>query len=87
MRKKSIEISKEAVELAKLPFAVTITAGEAGGEPCFVAYNPEIPGCMAQGRTPEEAVESLVEAREMCIEGMLEYGVPVPEPRTSAGEK
>ena len=46
----------------------------------FAAYVPDLPGCVATGKTKEE-VESLIrEAIELHLEGMIEDGIPVPEP-------
>ncbi|MBC7347113.1 MAG: type II toxin-antitoxin system HicB family antitoxin [Clostridia bacterium] len=46
----------------------------------YSAYSPDIPGCVATGRTPEEARQRMQEAIEMHINGLLEDGLPVPEP-------
>lgn len=48
----------------------------------FFARHPDLPGCMSEGDTPEEAMRNLDEAREAWIETRLENGFPVPEPRT-----
>ena len=53
------------------------------GEPIFVASNPELPGCMAQGATEEEAIENLTEARIDYIASLLDDGLDVPEPMLS----
>ncbi len=50
------------------------------GKPCYCVYHPDLPGCMSDGETPEEAVESLADARRMWIEVGLEYGNTIPEP-------
>lgn len=41
----------------------------------------ELPGCMSQGDTPEEAVAMIKEAMELWLEVALEDGDPIPEPR------
>ena len=41
----------------------------------------ELPGCMSQGNTPEEAIEMIQEAMELWLEVALEDGLPIPEPR------
>jgi len=47
----------------------------------FIAEVPELPGCAADGSTPQEAlVEVQVIAREW-IETARELGRPVPEPK------
>ena len=46
----------------------------------FIAYCPEIPGANGQGRTKEEAKESLVEAIELILEDRREEGIRgIPE--------
>lgn len=46
----------------------------------FLARNPELEGCMAQGETPEAAQSNLLEARIDYIYFLLEDGLPVPDP-------
>lgn len=46
---------------------------------CYVAYHPELPNCVSQGDTPEEAAANLTEAVEMCIEHLEAHDIPVPE--------
>lgn len=41
----------------------------------------ELPGCMSQGDTPQEAMEMIQEAMELWLEIALEDGDPIPEPR------
>jgi antitoxin HicB len=41
----------------------------------------ELPGCMSQGDTPEEAIEMIRDAMRGWIGVALEDGIPVPEPR------
>ena len=47
----------------------------------FVADIPELPGCMAHGRTKSEAVTNAVAAIDLWIETAKEDGVLVPEAR------
>ncbi|MDA0837590.1 MAG: type II toxin-antitoxin system HicB family antitoxin [Planctomycetota bacterium] len=44
-------------------------------EDWFIAYCPEIPGANGQGRTPDEAKQSLSEAIELILEDRLEDGL------------
>ena len=34
----------------------------------FIAYAPELPGCMSDGETPQEALESIYDAIECWLE-------------------
>lgn len=47
----------------------------------FVAEVPELPGCMADGRTYQEAVAHAEVAIREWIETANELGRPVPEPK------
>ena len=47
----------------------------------FVVDVPELPGCMAHGPTPAEAVEAAQEAIALWIETARELGRSVPEPK------
>ena len=50
------------------------------GEAVFVARHPELPGCLAHGRTPEEAEGLLSDARSLYLESLIEEGVEPPRP-------
>ena len=41
----------------------------------YIAYSPEIPGANGQGRTKEEARESLVQAIALILEDRREEGL------------
>ena len=47
----------------------------------FVAEAPELPGCMAHGRTQEAALREIKEAMRLWIESAHERDEPVPEPK------
>ncbi|WP_297324250.1 type II toxin-antitoxin system HicB family antitoxin [Nitrosomonas sp.] len=46
----------------------------------YSAYVPDLPGCIATGATIEEAEQEIRDAIELHIEGMIEDGLPVPQP-------
>ena len=50
----------------------------------FSAYSPDLPGCVATGKTREETEERMHEAIEMHIHGLIEDGMPVPKSYSSA---
>jgi predicted RNase H-like HicB family nuclease len=71
----------EAKKLAALPYTISKLNDETtDGEPIIVLYNPELPGCMAQGTTMQEALDNLLDARQEYILSLLEDGQPVPLP-------
>jgi predicted RNase H-like HicB family nuclease len=47
----------------------------------YVAEVPELPGCMAHGRTQEVALANANEAIRLWIDTAKEFGDPVPEPK------
>ena len=51
----------------------------------FSAYVPDLPGCIATGKTRGELETLIREAIEFHIEGMRQHGEPVPEPSIEAG--
>ena len=46
----------------------------------YVASIPELQGCMAHGKTPEDAMREVAIARDLWIETAHEVGRSVPEP-------
>lgn len=42
----------------------------------------ELPGCISQGDTAEEAIAMIREAMALWLEVTLEDGLPIPEPRS-----
>jgi predicted RNase H-like HicB family nuclease len=49
----------------------------------FAAYLPDVPGCVATGKTRAETLERMRKAFAMHIAGLKEDGLPVPEPVSS----
>jgi predicted RNase H-like HicB family nuclease len=47
----------------------------------FIAEVPELPGCVADGRTHQEAVSNAETVIEEWIETALELKRPIPEPK------
>lgn len=61
-----------------LPYTIELTLDTNDG--WFVAVR-ELPGCMSQGDTPEEAIEMIRDAMEGWLSVALEDGITIPEPR------
>ncbi|MBC8489395.1 MAG: type II toxin-antitoxin system HicB family antitoxin [Bacteroidetes bacterium] len=47
----------------------------------FIVEAPELPGCMAHGNTPEDALKNAKEAIQLWIDTAKEFGDPIPEPK------
>jgi predicted RNase H-like HicB family nuclease len=50
----------------------------------FAAYLPDVPGCVATGKTRAEVLSRMRKAFAMHIAGLRADGVPVPEAVSSA---
>jgi predicted RNase H-like HicB family nuclease len=73
----------KAKELAARNYFTVINREESDkGEYYYVAAHPDLPGCMADGQTPEEAKQELAKALVDYIYFLLEDNVTVPEPKT-----
>ncbi|UHD17433.1 type II toxin-antitoxin system HicB family antitoxin [Thiocapsa bogorovii] len=48
----------------------------------YSAYVPDLPGCVATGRTLEETELEIREAIEFHLAGLREDGLPVPVPES-----
>ena len=60
------------------PVVITpLTADDGGG---FAATVPDLPGCMSDGETPEEALGNVRDAIDAWIEMARELGHAIPEP-------
>jgi predicted RNase H-like HicB family nuclease len=46
----------------------------------YSAYSPDLPGCIATGKTRRETEIKIKEAINLHIEGLKEDGLPMPEP-------
>jgi predicted RNase H-like HicB family nuclease len=55
------------------------------GERNWSAYVPDLPGCIATGKTRKEIERVIREAIEFHIEGLVQRGESVPEPSVEAG--
>ena len=49
----------------------------------YSAYSPDIPGCIATGKTRKEAEKNIREAINFHIQGLKEDGLPLPKPASS----
>lgn len=47
----------------------------------FVAEVPELPGCIAHGKTSEKALKNVSEAIELWVDTAKEFGDNIPEPK------
>ncbi len=50
----------------------------------YSVYSPDLPGCVATGKTREQAERNMHEAVEMHIQGLIEDKLPIPKGVASA---
>lgn len=60
------------------PIVIEILPPEDGGG--FLALVPDLPGCMSDGESPEEAVANVQDAINSWIEAANDLGHPIPKP-------
>ena len=60
-------------------YAIVIEKAESN----YAAYVPDLPGCVATGKTIEETEQEIREAIDLHLRGMREDGLPIPEPSSS----
>lgn len=62
----------------KYPISIRpLTKDEGGG---YFAEFPDLPGCIADGKTVEEALHNAEDALEAWLATAKEFGDPIPEP-------
>lgn len=45
----------------------------------IVATCPELPGCITDGATRDEAIENIRDVIELCLADLRELGQPIPQ--------
>lgn len=50
----------------------------------YSAYSPDLPGCVATGKTRDQAAYNMHAAIDMHVRGLLEDRLPVPQSRSFA---
>jgi antitoxin HicB len=60
------------------PFTMHPLAEDEGGG--YLIEFPDLPGCMSDGATPEEAIRNGADAVRCWIDAMREAGRPIPAP-------
>jgi predicted RNase H-like HicB family nuclease len=62
----------------RYPVLISPLSLEDGGG--FLATVPDLPGCMSDGETPQEALANVEDAIEGWIEAAQDIGRAIPEP-------
>jgi predicted RNase H-like HicB family nuclease len=66
----------------RYPVLVSPLSAEDGGG--FLATVPDLPGCMSDGETPQEALFNVQDAIESWIEAAQDMGQDIPQPSLQA---
>ena len=67
---------------ARYPITIRpLSEAEGGG---FLAFAPDLPGCMSDGESPAQALANVYDAIACWIEGAEELGHRVPAPSLPA---
>ncbi len=71
------DIDQEVERYMALPYRIEIILDEGG----YVVAIPDLPSCMSQGTTAEEALEMIRDAQKVWLTSALTHGDPIPAPR------
>jgi antitoxin HicB len=75
-------MKRDQLKLDDYPFQVRpLTADEGGG---YLIEFPDVPGCIADGETPAEAIVNGRDALKSVLVTMREFGDPIPKPGRAA---
>jgi antitoxin HicB len=66
------------------PFTIRPLAEEDGGG--FAIEYPDLPGCISDGGTPEEALKHGADAVRAYLRDCLAHGDPIPAPSAASGQ-
>lgn len=68
-------------------YAVVIRPLPPGNGSGYGALVPDLPGCMSDGETPQEALANVQDAISCWMEAAREMGRPIPDPSPEAPEQ
>lgn len=75
-----VDLAAAVEHYMALPYRIELIPDEGGW---FVSI-PDLPGCISQGDTPDEALEMIRDAQRGWLTVALQHGDTIPEPRTEA---
>jgi len=75
-----IRVSEKARAYARLRYPVRVTVEDVDGTRTSVVEHPDLPGCIADGASLEEALVELAEVREEFIQVLMDGGAKIPLP-------
>ena len=72
-----MKLGSKNFERIKLSYAVVLERSATG----YAAFSPDVPGCVATGKSEEQTITEMHAALVFHFEGMADAGEPLPEPR------
>ena len=66
------------------PFTIRPVSEEDGGG--FAIEYPDLPGCISDGETPEEALEQGADAAKAYLLNCIKHGDTIPKPSAASGQ-
>ena len=79
-QKKLIEAKKKS----RKPYLTQVIIDKLDEEVVFIALNPELDGCIAQGNSIHDALENLEDNRIKYILHFINNGLEIPEPQSDS---
>jgi antitoxin HicB len=76
------QTSNEDLRIDEYPFIVGVLSAEDGGG--YLIEYPDVPGCISEGETAEEAIHNGKDALRAVLLTKLEFGEPIPVPGSSS---
>lgn len=73
-------MSDRLEHLMKLPYRIELYPADEGG---YVATVPDLPGCVTQGDTREEALQLIDDAKAAWMSTALDQAIEIPMPEDS----
>lgn len=74
---------KKKLRVKEYPFTIRPLSSEEGGG--YLIEYPDVPGCISDGETPEEAILNGRDALKCSLLTLKEFGRPIPKPGAIGG--
>ena len=74
----------DKILIKSYPFTIRpLTEADGGG---FAIEYPDLPGCLSDGSTPEEALKNGADAVRSYLRSCVKHGDPIPKPCEASGQ-
>jgi len=72
------KMDRRLKRLMTRPYSIRLIYSQ--DDECWIATVPELPGCIADGKTPQRALIELEDAKALWFDVTLEGGEKIPQP-------